>query len=78
MQRNPTSASTQPRTPWIDDLRRPATPNGSRALPERRTNDGVQLRRGEDCVELRSSRQAALDPFASAERPAARGLQPCD
>lgn len=76
MQRNAGSEPTQQRVPWPDDLRRPATPNG--ALTERRTNDGVQLRRGEDCVEIRQSRQAALDPFSAAERPAARGLQPCD
>jgi hypothetical protein len=78
MRRDAASAATQPRAPWIDDLRRPATANSPRALTERRTNDGVQLRRGEDCVEMRQSRQSALDPFGSAERPTARGLQPCD
>ncbi|MDB5821248.1 MAG: hypothetical protein JWQ11_4888 [Rhizobacter sp.] len=62
----------------FDGLRRQPVLKGRSALLERRLNDGLQLRIGDDCLEVRNSRQAALDPFSAADRPGARGVQRCD
>jgi hypothetical protein len=73
-----TSTGAAGNLPALDDLHAPPVPGARGGIAERRTNDGIQLRRGTDCIEVRHSRQSMLDPFSAADRPGARGVQPCD
>ncbi len=86
----PRGTSAPRRNPALDDPRSntaranfesrlaAALGNGAGAITEERLADGtVRLRRGHQCVLVRPSRQAAIDPFNEAVSPKMRGVESC-